>query len=76
MPCPAYLVIKRCLTNLSPPRRSPRMQALGKRLPFAFLADVSQQFQGRYSAVAPGAVAYETACRAGCALVIPRRPDP
>lgn len=34
-------------------------QALGKRLPFSFLADVSQLFQGRYAAVASGAVAYE-----------------
>lgn len=39
--------------------RSPLTQALGKRLPFSFLADVSQLFQGRYAAVASGAVAYE-----------------
>ena len=34
-------------------------QALGKRLPFAFLADAAQQFEGRYGAVAGGAIAYE-----------------
>lgn len=35
------------------------VQALGKRLPFAFLADAQQQFQQRYGGVAAGAVAYE-----------------
>ena len=36
------------------------MQTLGKRLPFAFLADARQQFEQRYAAaVSAGAVAYE-----------------
>jgi hypothetical protein len=34
-------------------------QSLGKRLPFTFLADIQQHFEGRYAAVAGGAVAYE-----------------
>lgn len=54
--------IQRCPTSLAAApllRRSPCTQALGKRLPFAFLADACQHFQARYAAVAPGAVAYE-----------------
>lgn len=34
-------------------------ESLGKRLPFTFLADIQQHFEGRYAAVAGGAVAYE-----------------
>ena len=44
---------------LMPPRPPFVLQSLGKRLPFVFLADAQQQFESRYSAVAPGAVAYE-----------------
>ncbi|PRW57246.1 vesicle-associated membrane 714 [Chlorella sorokiniana] len=34
-------------------------QAVGKRIPFAFLADMQQQFEQRYGSVAEGAIAYE-----------------
>jgi vesicle-associated membrane protein 7 len=43
-------------------------ESLGKRLPFAFLADVQQQFESRYSAVATSAVAYEMSTEFGPVL--------
>jgi hypothetical protein len=51
--------VQRSSPALNYPPPAPPLQGLGKRLPFAFLADLEQQFAARYGAVAAGAVAYE-----------------